>query len=345
MTTGISGDYERQATRDAWLSRRRFLFGLGAAVAAAPFASLIAATPALADNQNQGQGQNDGKNQGQGDGQSQKDKDQKNQSVRNIPVLAYHQLDNDPDVESVSSTIFDSNLAYLHSAGYQTITAAQYVAWIQGKNANLPSKPLLITADDGIINIFDKGTPILRRYGFKAVAFIVTGFADGATSGNPLNAGWNMTWSQLRAADSKAWEFAFHAGAQGHNVETYNPLISYFYAARMPGETDSQFEQRVFNEIRAGRLEFASKLSSKTVNNSMWAVPWNDVGQPGQLYDGPAGWLERWASDLFPVVFLQDSARNGVMSERFRFEVQGWMTETYFEDTLAGFIASGSFDR
>lgn len=241
--------------------------------------------------------------------------------------------------------MFNLNMSYLHTNGYQTITGAQYVAWRQGTPIRLPSKPVLITVDDGITNFFGNGTPILQKYDFHAVAFVVTGFADAAASGNPNNAGWNMTWSQLNTLSTRTWEFAFHAGAQGHNVVNYDPGIPYFYDARMPGESDSQFVKRVVGDVQVGRSELASKLPSWNINPNMWAVPWNDAGQPGEPYDGPTGWLEQWASSQFAVVFLQDSNRNGVMNERFRFEVQSWMTETYFEQTLEGLVASGCFNR
>lgn len=306
------------------MSRRRFLLGTGAVMAAGPLAVLANASPALADTGG---------------------KSWHSPQPASIPVLAYHQLDNTPDVESISSAMFNSNMAYLHGAGFSTIGGSQYVAWLQGQGPRLPAKPILITVDDGIINFFGNGTTILRQYGFRAVAFIVTGFADGAASGNPNNVGWNMTWPQLVALDSRVWEFAFHAGAQGHYLQTYDPNVAYFYDARMPGETDAQFEARVTADVQNGRAELNARLSSKIVDSALWAVPWNDAGQPGQPYDGPPGWLEQWASATFPVVFLQDSDRNGVMHERFRFEVQGWMTESYFEDTLAGFVSSGAFVR
>ncbi|MHB8465116.1 MAG: hypothetical protein ACYDH6_09090 [Acidimicrobiales bacterium] len=264
--------------------------------------------------------------------------------VTNIPVLAYHQLDNDPDPYSVKSSAFSANLDALAKAGYHTVRASQYVQWVTGQPVTLPSKPILITVDDGILNFFAAGTAILRHHGFTAVAFVVTGFADGATAGDPLYAGWNATWSDLRMLDPRAWEFAFHAGAEGHAVQTYSTVDPYFYASRMPAESDPQFEQRVTSDVVKGREELATQLGNRS-HSKLWAVPWNDAGQPGQPYDGPAGWLEHYASTTFPVVFLQDPGRNGIMGERFRFEVQGWMDEAYFEQTLASDIAAGAFSR
>ncbi len=267
-------------------------------------------------------------------------------TVAAVPVLAYHQLDNDPDVESITSTAFAAQMQYLHTNGYRTITSAHYLAWLAGVSVRLPSKPILITVDDGILNFLQPGASILRQHGFTAVAFIVSGFADQASAGNPDYVGWNATWSQLRNLSPAVYEFAFHAGPKGHLLQTFDPAVPYFYAGRMPGETDAQFEQRVIADISAGRARIDEELRrTGRLVSKVWAVPWNDLGQPGQPYDGPPGWLEQYANGAFQAVFLEDLSRNGIGKERFRFEVQGWMDETYFETALEGFLTSGAFSR
>ena len=50
------------------------------------------------------------------------------------------------------------------------------------------------------------------------------------------------------------------------------------------------------------------------------------------------------AHDKFQAVFVEDANRNGVQNERFRFDVQGWMTQSEFESTLTSYVAAGSFN-
>ncbi len=276
-----------------------------------------------------------------------------------IPVLAYHQLDNGcapaaticnaADYESLSQAQFANELSYLRASGYTSVTAAQYVAWAARKTVVLPAKPILITVDDGIENFFSGGTAILRQYGFRAVAFIVTQFADGATVTGSSFIGWDASWSELSSLDPEVWEFAFHAGAQGHSIAyPDNPGCAYFYPCQLPAESAAAYETRVSAEIGAGRLELDSRLWSRAVNDDMWAVPWNDLAQPGsqQPVSGadPPDWLPLWASYLFPVVFVQDAGRNGMLNEHYRLELHGDMTESSFETQLRADISAGNFD-
>ena len=78
---------------------------------------------------------------------------------------------------NVTLTNFKADMAALAAAGYATVTPAQYVAWLDGINLRLPAKPVLITFDDAFwSDTF--ATPILAQYGFHAVMFVVTGYAD-----------------------------------------------------------------------------------------------------------------------------------------------------------------------
>ena len=274
----------------------------------------------------------------------------------NIPVLAYHQLDSgcgpaadtcnipgQPVSYSLSTRQFTSEMSYLHTHGYHSITAFQYAAWVQRKPQALPAQPVLITVDDGIGNFFTNSTPILQKYGFNAVAFIVTGFADGATAGVKPYAGWDATWAQLAALPPGVWSFGFHAGIDGHTARGARGCTLY-YPCQLPTESAAQYETRVSGEITAGRRELAARLPGR-VNDQLWAVPWDDLAQPGDPTSGatPARWLPAWAADQFPAVFLQDANRNGTQHERYRLEVHGDMTGTMFEHALTADTAAGEF--
>jgi hypothetical protein len=83
-------------------------------------------------------------------------------AVRSIPVLAWHQVDhgcspaaavcNAPaDDETVSKAQLTAELSYLKMAGYQSVTAGQYAAWVAGQRVALPRKPILLSFDDKTI--------------------------------------------------------------------------------------------------------------------------------------------------------------------------------------------------
>ena len=115
----------------------------------------------------------------------------------------------------------DAQLAYLKANGYQSVTLAQYQAWLGGADIGV-AKPVLITVDDGT-NDELAWVALLQKYGFTGVLFVVTGFADGKTPGStPTD---YLTWAQLQSlATNGRWEIAFHAGLYGHG-DSYGPRL------------------------------------------------------------------------------------------------------------------------
>ena len=281
-------------------------------------------------------------------------------TVASIPVLAYHQVDagcsievlvcNAPgNPETVSRNQFRQELAFLQTQGYASVTAAEYVAWATDKSPKLPMHPILITFDDGTINSYLDTSDLLEEYGFTAVTFAVTQFADGAQAKQAAYVGWFASWTQLKSLWTDTWSFAFHAGAQGHTIP-YGSVNScqYFYPCQQPGESDAKYQTRVKNEIAAGRADLAKNLPGSRVNTDMWAVPFDDVGlNPGKVVLGlePNGWLAKWAKTQFQVVFVQDDTHNGNLNERYRLEVEGTWSEAQFEKNFFGNIANNFFTR
>lgn len=81
-------------------------------------------------------------------------------AVRSIPVLAWHLVDHDcspaaavcnapGNDETVSKAQLSAEVSYLKMAGYQSVTAGQYAAWVAGQRVALPRKPILLSFDDG----------------------------------------------------------------------------------------------------------------------------------------------------------------------------------------------------
>ncbi|HEY6279201.1 MAG TPA: hypothetical protein VIX86_23045 [Streptosporangiaceae bacterium] len=297
-----------------------------------------------------------------------------------IPVLVYHEMDNRcaaaapvcnaPDPESVSKAQFTSQMNYLRAQGYHTVTLAQYLNWLADPAAVLPRKPILLTVDNGIGNFLEGAQPILARDGYTMTAFVVTGFADGASgickppqriAGRPVNVqpgcgrdnyGWDLTWKQLRGLSPRVYSFALEAGASGHFPQTYSRTCPYFYPCRVPGETTRAYQARVTSEISSGLAELAARLPGR-VNTHAWVVPYSALGYrpchgpycTPQPSTGPRGWLPRYAAARFSAVFVEDAFRNGVQHERFRFDVSGPLTEAAFQARLQALITASSFAR
>lgn len=73
----------------------------------------------------------------------------------------------------VSPRRFHSQMAYLKAKGYHSITIKEWLDYRRG-NGVCPSKPIIITFDDGYRNLYSTAWPILKSYDFKPVVFLVT---------------------------------------------------------------------------------------------------------------------------------------------------------------------------
>ena len=187
-----------------------------------------------------------------------------------IPVLCFHGIGTDPAnfPTDMPLSTFTADMKALHDAGYHTITLQQYLDWEAGKNPVLPSKPILLTDDDGDVSTMQM-TSVLQSYGYTMVAFIVTGFIDN-------NDDYNVTWAQLQSmVASGTWEVAFHAGADGHyNLadptdlppnQSLDSSTPYFYADMFPQDqgSDALYQQRVTAELDQGRTKLQQMIPTR----------------------------------------------------------------------------------
>lgn len=118
---------------------------------------------------------------------------------RRLTVLAYHRItDIHADdfyglASNVSATIedFDAQMAYI-AKNFTVISLDQLRQYILD-GTELPKRPLLITFDDGYRDNYDNALPILKKYGFPAVIFTVTGRME-----NPLPLWWDLCAQAFR---------------------------------------------------------------------------------------------------------------------------------------------------
>jgi len=107
-----------------------------------------------------------------------------------LPILLYHKT---PDN-------FDEQLSYLKSQGYQSITIDEFNNFANHK-IKLNNKKVLITFDDGYRDNFIKAYPILKKYGFSSVFFIITSL---------IGLGDKMTELELKELDQNNFIIANH---------------------------------------------------------------------------------------------------------------------------------------
>ncbi len=125
----------------------------------------------------------------------------------NVPILTYHYIRINPVsfdrlgfALSVTPADFAAQMDWLRDSGYHPITAGDLHAYLRGARG-LPSKPVILTFDDGYADFYTTALPILRAHDFRATAYVVSGFV-----------GWPnyMTAAQVVEADRSGIEIGSH---------------------------------------------------------------------------------------------------------------------------------------
>jgi peptidoglycan/xylan/chitin deacetylase (PgdA/CDA1 family) len=116
-----------------------------------------------------------------------------------VPILMYHYIRVNPVATdkvgfglSVTPDAFAAQMTYLHDCGAHTVTLLQVMSALGG-GPPLPTRPVVLTFDDGHDDFATQAVPIMRDYGFVGTDFVVPGFM-GHTS--------YMTQQQVRQVDA-----------------------------------------------------------------------------------------------------------------------------------------------
>jgi peptidoglycan/xylan/chitin deacetylase (PgdA/CDA1 family) len=108
-----------------------------------------------------------------------------------VPILVYHRFATTVnDSMTVRISTFNAQLRFLRERGYQVVPLRQVVNWLTDPSATLPSRPIVLTVDDGHRSVFDELLPIAQRERLPITLFIY----PSAIS----NASYALTWEQLR---------------------------------------------------------------------------------------------------------------------------------------------------
>ena len=112
-----------------------------------------------------------------------------------VPILMYHYVGGNPiptdhgrDYLSITPTKFEEQLTFLKENDFTPITLDELYG-IFNNQTTPPSKPIVLTFDDGYIDFYTTVYPILVKYRFHAVSFIPTGL---------IGTSYYMNWDQIK---------------------------------------------------------------------------------------------------------------------------------------------------
>ena len=156
-----------------------------------------------------------------------------------VPILVYHRVsDKDKNPSTLTVADFEAQLKFLVDNGYHVIMPDDLLdAWASGKN--LPSKPIVLTFDDGHEDIYKNVFPLLQKYNMRATVFLVT---DHIGMKNYLS------WDFVRALQA------------GGFIDFESHTMSYKILTTLKGD-------KLWNEIYGSKqaLEWALKKPAKFI--------------------------------------------------------------------------------
>ena len=198
-------------------------------------------------------------------------------------VLMYHHFVPDgtecnPWTLTVSR--FREDLQWLSDNGYTTVLPSELAAGME-----LPEKAVMITFDDGYASNYDLAFPLLKEFNAKAVISLITSKLERT-----------LTWDEcLEMAQSGLVEFGSHTHAV-HS--TFSSGVQ-----RLPGESQADYEARIFSDIMASVELIERNLGTKV---HMFAYPYGKTDE----------WAEQFMKDTFTVtvnsVSTTASIKNGL---------------------------------
>ncbi len=140
-----------------------------------------------------------------------------------LPILMYHYVRNPPSLRedwlgyklSVSPADFTAQMDWLSSHRFHPVDFNDVRAYFAGQQP-LPANPVVITFDDGYADLYTTAYPILAARGFKAVAYIVSGFV-----GQPRY----VTAAQVVQMDQNGIQIASHTVDHANLARSSNASV------------------------------------------------------------------------------------------------------------------------
>ena len=96
-----------------------------------------------------------------------------NKSRFSIPVLMYHHVNPRGNFINLTPEKFEAHMRYLNRHGFTALHTDELLAILNGHKMP-PKKPVMITFDDGWLDNWIFAFPALKKYGMKAVIFVIT---------------------------------------------------------------------------------------------------------------------------------------------------------------------------
>lgn len=225
-----------------------------------------------------------------------------------VPVLVFHGIGGHRSYLTETRSLFVKQMTLLKDAGFHTLTINQYVGYLRGVK-ELPTKPILLTFDDGRLDAYRAANSILEKYGFHATELVVPGWVNSHPN-------FSLNWGEIEAMSrSSTWDVEEHFGYGSEGVQIDKS-----------GRTGGRFADLEYfpgKHGKGGRLETFAQFRKAFVHNMVWgeaqlkahipgfkplamAIPRSDYGETYTNDKEIPGFILPWLDAHYPVVFGGD---------------------------------------
>lgn len=229
-------------------------------------------------------------------------------NARAIPVLTYHRVVTGGDERQVNIKNFSDQMRKLKAAGWQTVTVADYVAYMKG-GAELPEKSFVITFDDGAKDSFYPVDPIFRELGYNGAIYVIV------KSSNVEESVYYLSPAELeRMLETGRWEIGSHSYDAHHSYPVdQEGTEGNFYADLLwrpgppPGgsrlETPAEFRARVRDDMERSKRELEERYG---IIVDTFAFPLGETGAvTANNFPGGIPITDEEAARVYEYGFLQ----------------------------------------
>ena len=210
-------------------------------------------------------------------------------SRNEIPILMYHRVVGDESETGVHGTYvtakqFEEHLQILKNEDYEALTFEELEL---GKRFSDGKKKVIITFDDGYVDNYKYAFPVLKKYGYKAVIYLVSHLDynkwDVENSENPEKRFHLMDEEQLKEMLDYGIEFGGHTKT--------HPRLSKL--------SITEAKEEIFDSKKVLEEKLGVKMKS-------FAYPYGDLNDEVKNLVQKAGYIYGVATDSGPVCISDD---------------------------------------
>lgn len=212
---------------------------------------------------------------------------------REMPVIMYHRFIKDDSGKGVHGTylhidIFDKHMALLKKMGFETLTFEDLQDGRLIRRLDANKRYIMLTVDDGYVDNLKLMLPILQKYDFKAIVYVVTGETFNRWDvENPSNP--EKSVPLMNAKQVKQLAESGHIEIGGHTLT--HPKLDTL--------TDEQQRFEIIENKKALEATLGKSLTS-------FAYPFGEHNQASKQIAKEAGYQYAVATNSGPLAFHQD---------------------------------------